>query len=147
MGKKLPVSLLNTGADEKFISLNPHAPYSVSDELWKLLETDFEGKTITIHNQESLAENEFFMTGKGDLTPMYTLMKMDSSHFNAPGVQESSILSSQVEKASRVLLVHNTYMNEADLNRLWIATKICFFVFVRMRISILKTGCLIYLCF
>ena len=53
------------------LSLNPHAPYSVSDQLWNLMKPDFKGKTITIHNQESLAENEFFLTGSGDLQRMY----------------------------------------------------------------------------
>jgi len=38
-------------------SLSPHAPYSVSDELWKLLQPHFAGKTITIHNQETADED------------------------------------------------------------------------------------------
>ncbi len=34
-------------------SIVPHAPYSVSEELWELMIPYFAGKTISIHNQES----------------------------------------------------------------------------------------------
>ncbi|HTB27101.1 MAG TPA: amidohydrolase family protein [Puia sp.] len=114
-GKKTAGQFIETGADEKYISLSPHAPYSVSNELWSLLEPGFGGKTITIHNQESASENEFFMSGKGDLTRMYSLMKMDSSHFKAPGKRSLAYYLPNLKNASRILLVHNTYTNEADL--------------------------------
>ena len=76
------------------------------------MEYCFGGKTITIHNQESDSENEFFMSGKGDLTRMYTLMKMDSSHFKAPVCRSLAYYLPKLKKASRILLVHNTYTNE-----------------------------------
>ncbi len=114
-GKKTAGQFIEKGADEKYISLNPHAPYSVSNELWNLIEPGFGGKTITIHNQESDSENEFFMSGKGDLTRMYELMKMDSDHFNAPGTRSLHFYLPKLKSASRILLVHNTYTNETDL--------------------------------
>jgi cytosine/adenosine deaminase-related metal-dependent hydrolase len=114
-GEKTAGQFIETGTDEKYISLNPHAPYSVSNELWNLLEPGFRGKTITIHNQESASENEFFMSGKGNLTRMYTLMKMDSSHFKAPRKRSLSYYLPKLKTASRILLVHNTYTNEVDL--------------------------------
>lgn len=114
-GKKTAGQFIETGIDEKYISLNPHAPYSVSNELWDLIEPGFRGKTITIHNQESNSENEFFMSGKGDLTRMYALMKMNSSHFKAPGTRSLAYYLPKLKTASRILLVHNTYTNEIDL--------------------------------
>ena len=42
-------------------SLVPHAPYSVSDELWDLLQPFFSNKTISIHNQETSFEDELFI--------------------------------------------------------------------------------------
>jgi aminodeoxyfutalosine deaminase len=113
--KKTAGQFIENGIDEKYISLNPHAPYSVSNELWKLLEPGFGGKTITIHNQESDSENEFFMSGKGDLTRMYTLMKMDSGHFKAPATRSLAYYLPKLKTASRILLVHNTYTSEVDL--------------------------------
>jgi cytosine/adenosine deaminase-related metal-dependent hydrolase len=114
-GKETAAQFIESGADEKYLSLNPHAPYSVSNELWNLMEPGFEGKTITIHNQESSSENEFFISASGDLTRMYSLMKMDSSHFKAPGTRSLSSYLPRLKTASRILLVHNTYTNEEDL--------------------------------
>ena len=113
--KKLADEFMNLGLDEKHLSLVPHAPYSVSVELWDLMKAGFRGKTVTIHNQESLAENEFFTTGNGDLNHLYTEMKMDNSHFKAPGSRSLPYYLSKLTEAERILLVHNTYMEEADL--------------------------------
>jgi cytosine/adenosine deaminase-related metal-dependent hydrolase len=43
-------------------SLVPHAPYSVTSSLWKLLSDHFGAHTISMHNQETPDENEFFKT-------------------------------------------------------------------------------------
>ena len=101
--------------DEKHLSLNPHAPYSASPELWNLMIPGFPGKTITIHNQESAAENEFFQTGGGDLTKMYSRMKIDNSHFKFPATNSLPYYLGNLRSASRIILVHNTYMDETDL--------------------------------
>jgi aminodeoxyfutalosine deaminase len=114
-GKKLAATFIGMGLDEKQLSLVPHAPYSVSAELWKLMKAGFRDKTITIHNQESAAENEFFMAGTGDLTHMYAQMKMDTSHFKVPGSRSLPFYLSRLKEAANILLVHNTYMEEADL--------------------------------
>ena len=114
-GKKLAALFNEMEHDENHLSLNPHAPYSVSDELWSLMGPDFKDKTITIHNQESAAENEFFKSGNGDLTQMYSLMKMDISHFKAPGSRSLPYYLPRLKSASKIILVHNTYMEEADL--------------------------------
>ncbi|HEV2831751.1 MAG TPA: amidohydrolase family protein, partial [Hanamia sp.] len=42
-------------------SIVPHAPYSVSNDLCEKIIPFFKGKTITIHNQETKHEDEFFM--------------------------------------------------------------------------------------
>jgi cytosine/adenosine deaminase-related metal-dependent hydrolase len=113
--KNLANEFINLGFDEKHLSLVPHAPYSISAELWDLISEGFRGKTITIHNQESLAENEFFATGNGDLNRLYTELKMDNDHFKAPGSRSLPYYLNKLTEADRILLVHNTFMNEADL--------------------------------
>jgi cytosine/adenosine deaminase-related metal-dependent hydrolase len=114
-GEKTAALFLESGADEKHLSLNPHAPYSVSDALWQLMQPGFRGKTITIHNQESAAENEFFNAGSGDLERMYAAMKIDSGHFKTPGTNSLHYFLPKLKMASKILLVHNTYMEENDL--------------------------------
>jgi cytosine/adenosine deaminase-related metal-dependent hydrolase len=114
-GKKLADEFISVGLDEKHLSIVPHAPYSVSVELWDLMKAGFRGKTVTIHNQESLAENEFFTSGNGDLNRLYTEMKMDNSHYKAPCSTSIPYFLSNLREADRILLVHNTFMGEPDL--------------------------------
>jgi aminodeoxyfutalosine deaminase len=114
-GKKLAALLCGMTSDQKRCSLNPHAPYSVSAELWDLMTPDFAGKTITIHNQESAAENEFFKSATGDLIRMYSAMNMNTGHFKAPGLHSLPYFLPKLKTASKILLVHNTYTEESDL--------------------------------
>ena len=58
----------------------PHAPYSVSQELWSMITSYFENKTVSIHNQETKDENEFFQSGSGALNRMYEKMNIENSH-------------------------------------------------------------------
>jgi len=103
------------GLDGKHLSLNPHAPYSVSGELWNLMKPGFKTKTVTIHNQESAAENEFFMSGKGDLVRLYAHLKMNTDHFKIPATRSLVYYLSEFKDASRIMLVHNTFINEEDI--------------------------------
>ena len=114
-GEKLAALFSKTLHDERHLSLSPHAPYSVSDELWNLMAPHFRNRTITIHNQESAAENEFFKSGNGDLTRLYSNLKMDTSHFKTPGIVSTTYFLPKSDAASSILLVHNTYLEEADL--------------------------------
>ena len=127
--KKLAQLFLESNDELRQVSVNPHAPYSVSDELWKLIQPDFRGKTITIHNQESAAENEFFKFSTGDFSRMYSLMNINSSHFKATGSNSLPYFLSKLENASNILLVHNTYMEETDLKIALEFTNNIFFCF------------------
>ncbi len=115
-GKQLAALFLEKGADNMHVSLTPHAPYSVSDQLWKLMEPDFNGKTISIHNQESAAENEFFISGKGGLAAMYSGMKINNNHFKPPGIRSLPYYLNKLKGAAKIMLVHNTYTNANDIN-------------------------------
>ncbi|MBX9781474.1 MAG: amidohydrolase family protein [Chitinophagaceae bacterium] len=105
--------------NSKFIiqnsSLSPHAPYSVSNDLWDLLTPHFPGKTITIHNQESAAENELFKTGTGKFRDMYAKMGLDDSHFTPTGKTSLQSYYHKLSKASQKILVHNTFISEEDI--------------------------------
>ncbi|HVF97514.1 MAG TPA: amidohydrolase family protein, partial [Flavisolibacter sp.] len=96
-------------------SIVPHAPYSVSEDLWRRMEPLFESKTVSIHNQETAFEDEFFQYGTGGLSRMFELMKIDNSHHKP---SEKSSLQSYVDKlsgASKIILVHNTFTTQADV--------------------------------
>jgi len=97
-------------------SLSPHAPYSVSNELWQLLSPCFENKTVTIHNQETNFEDTLFEKGEGDFTRMYEMMKLDTSFFKPTGKSSLRSYFSKMRSAKNILLVHNTFTKEEDVS-------------------------------
>jgi aminodeoxyfutalosine deaminase len=111
----LGLTFLSKTEDNIHWSLNPHAPYSVSSELWNLISPHFHGKTITIHNQEAAAENEFFIDGSGDLNRLYSLLKLETAHFTPPGKNSLPCYLPNLKPAAGVLLVHNTVSSESDI--------------------------------
>ncbi|MEP6844809.1 MAG: amidohydrolase family protein [Panacibacter sp.] len=96
-------------------SLVPHAPYSVSDELWNYLSPFFTGKTISIHNQETSFEDELFLLNEGDFLRMYEIMKIDNSFFKPTGKSSLQSYFPKLNTARNVILVHNTFTKEEDV--------------------------------
>ncbi len=97
-------------------SLVPHAPYSVSDVLWQKIIPFFNGKTITIHNQESKDEDLFFKKGEGDFLRMFKKMNIDNSFYQPKKLRSPQTYFHYFSSAASVILVHNTFVNQADLN-------------------------------
>jgi len=93
----------------------PHAPYSVSKELWKEIMPYFQRKVVTIHNHETAFEDEFFMKGSGDFTRMYQLMNIDNSHFTPAGTTSLRHYFSNLSAAANCILVHNTFTLTNDI--------------------------------
>jgi len=97
-------------------SLTPHAPYSVSNELLrKISEFDLKNRyPISIHNQESLQETNFFMGEKSEIQNLYAFLNIDISWFKAPGVSSfQSVLPSFAARPA--IFVHNTFTRKEDL--------------------------------
>ena len=96
-------------------SLAPHAPYSVSRELWQLLVPFFRNNLTSIHNQETDWEDEFFKTGSGEAIRMFQLMKLAHDFFRPSGKTSLQTCLPDLLRAKSVLLVHNTRTREEDL--------------------------------
>jgi len=96
-------------------SFVPHAPYSVSDKLWNLLQPFFVNKTISIHNQETSFEDELFIQNSGDFIRMYQLMNADHNFFKPTGKSSLQSYFDKLCNAKNVILVHNTFTTEADI--------------------------------
>jgi aminodeoxyfutalosine deaminase len=96
-------------------SIVPHAPYSVSGNLWSAIQPYFENKTVSIHNQETAFEDEFFMQGTGDFTRMYGLMKIDSAHHQPTNKTSLQSYFDKLAKAKNIILVHNTFTKKEDI--------------------------------
>ncbi len=99
-------------------SISPHAPYSVSTALWDLMHPFFEDQILTIHNQESKAENELFQKGTGDFTRLYQIMDIRNPSFIASGTNSLPVYLPQLQKARQLMLVHNTFISQNDIDML-----------------------------
>ncbi len=97
-------------------SIVPHAPYSVSEELWKMMIPYFAGKTISIHNQETAQEDLFFMEGKGDFIKMYEMLQIDNSFYQAQKTRSVESYFKKFSSAASVILVHNTFTQQEDID-------------------------------
>lgn len=101
----------------------PHAPYSVSEELFEGIRTqqkEFSG-TISIHNQETDAENEMFTSGSGELVEIFEKFGEDFSDFYPQFKSSLDYHLRHLPKEVNSVLVHNTMtkLEEfAEANRL-----------------------------
>jgi cytosine/adenosine deaminase-related metal-dependent hydrolase len=96
-------------------SLVPHAPYSVSFNLWKLLSNYFGAHTISMHNQETMDENEFFEKKTGSFLGMYERTKVSLDFFEATGLSSLQSVLPYFKKAARSILVHNSFTSASDI--------------------------------
>lgn len=97
-------------------SIVPHAPYSVSENLWEKMIPFFTGKTIAIHNQENADEDLFFEEGKGEFTKMYKMMKLDNSFYQPKKIRSVESYFEKLYYAASIILVHNTFTKQQDLD-------------------------------
>jgi cytosine/adenosine deaminase-related metal-dependent hydrolase len=97
-------------------SIVPHAPYSVSENLFKLIEKQASENEyfLSIHNQETEDENLFFEDKTGGFLELYKFLNLDLKFFTAPG---STSLKAYLPllKQQKTLLVHNTVSSKADI--------------------------------
>ena len=96
-------------------SLVPHAPYSVTNNLWKLLATHFGSHTISMHNQETPDENDFFKTKSGSFLGMYERTKVSLDFFEATGLSSLQSVLPIFKNAAASILVHNSFTNADDI--------------------------------
>lgn len=99
-------------------SITPHSAYSVSDQLYKNIAV-LNQSLISIHNQESKAEAQFFEFGNGPIAEhLQNNLKIDISHWQP--IQKSSLNSilDNIPAENQLLLVHNTYTQKSDIDEI-----------------------------
>lgn len=102
-------------ANQLACSIVPHAPYSISENLWRLLTHHFKNNIVSIHNQESLAENELFLNGTGSFIKMYEAMGLSNTSFKSSYKSSLQTVFNNLIDVNNLLLVHNTFINEDDI--------------------------------
>jgi cytosine/adenosine deaminase-related metal-dependent hydrolase len=97
-------------------SIVPHAPYSVSNNLWRQIQPYFQHKIVSIHNQETKFEDDFFLKGSGDFTRMYEMMKIDNLHHQPTKKTSLQSYYHHLWQAEKIILVHNTFTGQEDID-------------------------------
>ena len=100
---------------EDSVSLVPHAPYSVSKALFSLLNQTARGKRVTIHNQESPAENQFYKTKTGDFLRLYATLGLNIDFFSPYGSDSLATYLPWLSQPHSILLVHNVATTAEDI--------------------------------
>jgi len=97
-------------------ALVPHAPYSCTFALLKLLAAHFDAHTISMHNQETQDENIFFENKTGSFLGMYERTKVSLDFFHATGLSSLQSILPKISTAATTILVHNSFTSAADIN-------------------------------
>jgi cytosine/adenosine deaminase-related metal-dependent hydrolase len=122
-------------------SLVPHAPYSVSRRLFEAINRTYAGARdaapagpgrdaapaaahqaragapLSIHNQESDAENEFYRTGAGDFLRLYAALGQNLDFFTPYGKDSLDTYLPWLDAPSNILLVHNVTSHAAGVQQ------------------------------
>lgn len=98
-------------------SITPHAPYSVSKELFKLIYrlSEKQPNLISIHNQETEEENKFYRYKMGGFLDLYKLFNIDISFFKPQARNSIQTTVPLLTSKQNILLVHNTFTNLKDI--------------------------------
>ncbi len=99
------------------VSLSPHAPYSVSGDLVAAIR-DFESAhsgLMTIHNQESLVEEEFFYYASGGIMELFREWKIEMGGYKAQRQSSLRSLLPWFGRKGKLMLVHNTFTKHDEI--------------------------------
>ncbi len=96
-------------------TVSPHAPYSVSPELFKLINNLLNNNLVTIHNQETSAEDVFFNYRTGDFLNLYEKLNIDISFFKASNKNSLQIFLPYFTKGQSLILVHDVTTTKEDI--------------------------------
>ncbi len=104
-------------ADVQYLksSISPHSPYSVSQDLLKSISSIDSTLPISIHNQETKAENQMFESGEGSLVQLLAKFGLNLSHWKHSGKSSLKSYLHHLPKDRNLLLVHNTFTNKDDI--------------------------------
>ena len=99
-------------------SIAPHAPYSVSKELFKLIDA-LPQSLLSIHNQETEEENIFFREKKGGFLRLYQTLQIPITHFEASQKTSLQTYFPWLIIPRNVILVHNVATSLKEIQMIY----------------------------
>jgi aminodeoxyfutalosine deaminase len=96
-------------------SIVPHAPYSVSASLFRMIDAHEPGVLISIHNQESEDEDRYYKTKQGGVPELLKLFGIDDSTFAPSGKSSLQTYVDWMSGDHPFLFVHNTCTKREDV--------------------------------
>lgn len=97
-------------------SVVPHAPYSVSESLFRLISEHDPSALLSIHNQETAAEDDFYRSNTGAVHTLLEGFGIDASFFQPSGRSSVQSYGEWLSVEHPVLLVHNTFSSQDDID-------------------------------
>ena len=98
-------------------SIVPHAPYSVSRELFAELKAygDATGGVSSMHSQETKDENSLFENGTGAFLDLFKFLGLDIEFFKPSGKTSLQTVLPGMSVQQKLLLVHNVFTSKEDI--------------------------------
>jgi aminodeoxyfutalosine deaminase len=109
------------------VTITPHAPYSVSPQLFQLIEDLPNNQLLSLHNGESIAENQFFQQKQGDFLKLFATIGVNLDFYNAPGTNSLPAICPYLNLNKQWLLVHNCLTTAQDIADSFLIGKQVFF--------------------
>lgn len=97
------------------VSIVPHATYSLSEELFRLVAFSGNGKLLSMHHQENDDENLFFMDGSGPIASRRYAFNPDLPRYTGTGKRPMESIAGYFGPGQKMLLVHNTVSENQDI--------------------------------
>lgn len=103
--------------DKTKASITPHATYSVSNKLTELVNQHCieNNSLVSIHNQETESENQFFKEGKGKLFELLNIAEKTNGEFIPTNQNALPSFLAKYNSLKKILLVHNTFTAKEDI--------------------------------
>jgi cytosine/adenosine deaminase-related metal-dependent hydrolase len=98
------------------VSYSPHAPYTVSKGLFQyIISHNPDDATVSIHNQETVHENQLFIDGNGGFRDFFQDFGFDFSGFEPSGKSSIHYAMEHMNPKNKTLLIHNTTSTPQDI--------------------------------
>jgi len=96
-------------------SIVPHAPYSVSKDVFHFIDKHQPQSPISVHNQESPAEDEYYQKKTGGVRDLLGGFGIDDSFFIPSGKSSLQTYTEWLNMHHTMLFIHNTCTTREDL--------------------------------